>query len=77
MHSKWHATFTLQRRSEALTPKLFIDQNVWQSLSKVFDTSPHKYRSKWKSVYKAANLFWERFLKEYVPSLQRCQKLLQ
>ena len=44
---------------------------------RLFDTSPHKYRSKWKSVYKAANLFWERFLKEYVPSLQRCQKWLQ
>ena len=42
----------------------------------IFDTSPHKYRAKWKSVQEAANLFCEHFIREYVPPLQWRQKWL-
>ena len=42
----------------------------------IFDASPHEFRSKWKSVQRAVNVFCERFIREYVTSLQRRQKWL-
>ena len=61
---------------EALTPNNFLIKRFDNHSPGIFDTSPHEYRSKWKSVQRAVNLFWERFIRECVPSLQRRQKWL-
>ena len=38
------------------------------------DVSPgDAYRRKWKAVQSIANMFWDRWIKEYIPSLQRRQ----
>ena len=56
---------------EALTPNNFLIKRFDNHSPGIFDTSPHEYRSKWKSLQRAVNLFWERFIREYLPSLQR------
>ena len=61
---------------EALTPNNFLIKRFDNHSPGIFDTSPHEHRSRWKSVQRAVNLFWERFIREYVPSLQRRQKWL-
>ena len=54
----------------ALTPQHF--------LSKPFEsdglTPANCYRSKWKSVISASNIFWNRFVKLYLPTLQQRKK---
>ena len=61
---------------KALTPNNFLIKRFDNHSPGIFDTSPHEYRSKWKSVQRAVNLFWERFMREYIPSLQWRQKWL-
>ena len=61
---------------EALTPNNFLIKRIDNHSPGIFDTSPHEYRSKWKSVQRAVNLFWECFIREYVSLLQWHQKWL-
>ena len=61
---------------EALTPNNFLIKRFDNHSPGIFDTSPHEYRSKWKSVQRAVNLFWECFIREYVSLLQWHQKWL-
>ena len=48
---------------EALTLNNFLIKKFDNHSPGIFDTSPHEYRSKWKSVQRAVNLFWERFVR--------------
>ena len=42
---------------EALTPNNFLIKRFDNHSPGIFDTLPHEYRSKWKSVQRAVNLF--------------------
>ena len=55
---------------EPLTPAHFLMQRKVICLPPgVFDKCD-MYKKKWRQVQYLANLFWERWLKEYLPSLQ-------
>ena len=55
---------------EPLTPAHFLMQSKAICLPPgVFDKTD-MYKKKWRQVQHLANLFWERWLKEYLPSLQ-------
>ena len=49
---------------EALTPNYFKIKKFDNHSPETFDTSPYEYGSKIKSVQRAANLFWECFIRE-------------
>ena len=51
-----HAHFLMQRKAICLPPGVFDKTDM--------------YKKKWRQVQYLANLFWERWLKEYLPSLQ-------
>jgi transposase InsO family protein len=53
----------LLRSGRTLPPGLFVSQDV--------------YRRRWRQVQYLADLFWTRWLKEYLPSLQQRQKWLK
>ena len=64
---------------EPLTPAHFLMQRKAIGLPPgVFDKSD-MYKKKWRQVQYLANMFWERWLKEYLRSLQtqaKCRKAL-
>ena len=39
-----------------------------------FDNSQTNYRKKWKNVEAATNMLWNRWRKEYLPTLRQCKK---
>ena len=61
---------------EALTPNSFLVKRFDNHYPGIFNTSSLEYRWKWKSVLRAVNSFWERFIREYALSLQWRQKWL-
>ena len=78
MDGSWESLIKLSKRAlkTVTNDKTYHEESLIAILCEIQDTSPHEYRSKWKSVQRAVNLFWERFIREYVPSLQRRQKWL-
>ncbi|XP_064647116.1 uncharacterized protein LOC135499969 [Lineus longissimus] len=60
---------------EALTPNHFLVQRKLVGLPPgVFVKEDGLLRKEWRKVQWAAELFWQRWLKEYLPSLQHRQK---
>ena len=53
--------FLLQRRNLALPPGLFVSEDLYR-------------RKQWKQAQFLANCFWERWMREYIPSLQQRHK---
>ena len=59
------------RDYEALTPNHVLIGNHSQSFSPGhFIDDEIDYKRKWRSVQAAANMFWNRWIKEYLPTLQ-------
>jgi len=64
------------RDASALTPAhLLIGRGVSAVVPGQF-TQADTYRRRWKSVQHLANQFWQRYVKEYLPELQRRAKWL-
>ena len=62
---------------EALTPNHILLMRRNQSSSPdLFDESD-RFKARWKHVHLLANEFWQRWTREYLPTLQECQKWLQ
>lgn len=60
---------------QALTPAHFLMQRTSICLPPgVFDDNDLYHRKKWKQIQYLADLFWRRWLKEYIPSLQTRSK---
>ena len=55
---------------ELLTPGHFLMQHKAICLIPGVSDKSDMYKKKWRQVQYLANLFWERWLKEYLPSLQ-------
>jgi ribosomal protein L14 len=64
------------RDLEALTPNhvLLLRQNTSLPPNEIEDAD--KYRARWKHAHLLANEFWQRWTKEYLPTLQERQKWL-
>lgn len=60
---------------QALTPAHFLMQRTSICLPPgVFDDNDLYHRKKWRQIQYLADLFWRRWLKEYIPSLQARSK---
>jgi hypothetical protein len=63
---------------QALTPAHFLMQRTSVCLPPgVFDSNDLYHRRKWRQIQYLADLFWGRWLKEYIPSLQARGKWLK
>ena len=63
---------------EALTPNHLLLLQPRQGLPPgLFTKSDNYVRRRWRQVQYLADLFWKRWTKEYLPSLQQRQKWLQ
>jgi len=60
----------------ALTPMSLLCGNLDSSLSPDVFFQAGEYRRSWRAVQLLADLFWRRWMKEYLPLLQRRQKWL-
>jgi len=61
----------------ALTPVSLLCGSLESSLPPDVFFKADEYRRSWRAVQLLADLFWRRWLKEYLPLLQRRQKWLQ
>ena len=59
---------------EALTPNHFLIGRSSPNTSPVTPTEDTNIRSKWRSVQAATEMFWKRFIKEYLPTLTKRNK---
>ena len=60
---------------EVLTPNHLLLQRSTALLPPgVFDKTDSYARQRWKQVQYLTNVFWERWVREYLPMLQECQK---
>jgi hypothetical protein len=59
---------------EPLTPSHFLVMRPVDSLHGVFDQADLCVRKRWRQVQYMADLFWRRWTKEYLPSLQQRAK---
>ena len=62
---------------KAVTPSHFIIGSSENTVPGVFDKQEIDYRRKWRSVQAAAGLFWNRWKKDYLPSLNLRKKCTQ
>ena len=63
------------RDYDVLTPNHFIigETNTNLTISQ-FDNSQINYRKKWKNIHPAINMLWNRWRKEYLPTLTQSKK---
>jgi len=61
----------------ALTPMSLLCGSLDSSLPSDVFLQADEYRRSWRSVQLLTDLFWRRWMKEYLPLLQRQQKWLQ
>jgi len=61
----------------ALTPMSLLCGSLASSLPPHVFFQADEYRRSWRAVQLLADLFWRRWMKEYLPLLQRRQKWLQ
>ena len=66
--------FTDRRDCKALTPNHFLIGTSGSINFHGHDTTTFNFRKQWRVAQHFANLFWNRWLKEYVPSLLARQK---
>ena len=60
---------------QVLTPNHFLTGKLTKYFSSnEFPQSDFNSRKRWKSVQALANMFWTRFIKEYLPTLQERKK---
>ena len=60
---------------QMLTPNHFLTSKLTKCFSSnEFPKSDINSRKRWKSVQALANMFWTRFIKEYLPTLQERKK---
>ena len=62
---------------KAVTPSHFIIGSSENTVPGVFNKQEIDYRRKWGSVQAAADLFWNRWKKDYLPSLNLHKKCTQ
>lgn len=62
---------------EALTPNHILLMRRDPSISTGEYAKLEKYEARWKHVQLLANIFWERWIAEYLPTLQETQKWLE
>lgn len=65
------------RDCEALTPNHLLLQKSGCTLPPGVFTKEDIFRRRWRQAQYLANLFWKRWLKEYLPMLQQRQKWLR
>ena len=67
-----------QRDLTTLTPSdLLLTKTVTQIPPGIFDPSDNYVKRRWRQVQYLTNLFWRRWMREYLPMLQRRQKWLK
>jgi hypothetical protein len=67
-----------QRDLHALTPNhLLLTQSRQPLPPGVFSKADIYSKRRWRQVQYLVDIFWKRWIREYIPSLQRRQKWLQ